>query len=94
MAHDRAARGMDAWVELAREVILKGRVHDLKCPMCGNLTIQTEWIPFADTSGQDGEYWLHCTTCGAENFVLKRWSLSNGDDGRNEASQPDRRRRT
>jgi hypothetical protein len=62
-----------AWIEAANEV-LAGRTTTMKCPVCGNDTRDAEWLAFADGTG--GEFRLTCRTCGAENFVLKRYSES------------------
>lgn len=64
-----------AWIEAAREV-LAGRTTDLRCPVCGNDTLDAAWLPFDDGTG--GEFRLLCRTCGAENFVLKRHSGRGG----------------
>lgn len=57
-----------AWIEVTKEV-LAGKTHDLKCPVCGNSTLDATWLPIS-TGG--GEFRLLCRACGAENFVLKR----------------------
>jgi uncharacterized C2H2 Zn-finger protein len=57
------------WIQAVKDAVA-GQTSSLKCPHCGNHTLDAEWHPFVLDRG--GEYRLRCRTCGAENYALKR----------------------
>ncbi|WP_410631251.1 hypothetical protein [Amycolatopsis sp. cmx-4-83] len=58
-----------AWIEAAKRVS-EGAREELRCPENDDDFLAVEWLP--NPGGVGGEYRLHCPSCGAENWILKR----------------------
>jgi hypothetical protein len=57
------------WIEVGLRVD-RGEREGILCPKNQDDYMKVEWLPFK--SGIGGEWWVHCPTCKAENFLLQR----------------------
>ena len=57
------------WIEAAKRIV-DGDRDGILCPQNQDDILLVEWLPFS--SGEGGEWWLHCPTCKAGEFALVR----------------------
>lgn len=55
-----------AWIEAAKRVG-SGEWTGIRCPENNDDDLVVDWLPGPESGA--GEYWLHCPTCGAQNFL-------------------------
>ena len=67
------------WIEAAKQVG-EGEREGILCPQNGDDFLVVEWIPFEIPGYPGGQWWLHCPTCGEENFMLVRHDPNTSSD--------------
>jgi hypothetical protein len=55
------------WIEAGTRV-RNGERDGIICPQNTDYFLRVDWIPFDSDDGSNGEWWLHCPTCEAQNF--------------------------
>lgn len=69
ISKDQISDSNRRWIEVGLRVD-QGEREGILCPKNQDDYMKVEWIPFK--SGVGGEWWVHCPTCKAENFLLQR----------------------